>query len=48
MKDLVVKAPAKINLSLEFLLKRADGFHELVTLVVPLTELYDELVFRPA
>ena len=48
MKDLVVKAPAKINLSLEILQKRADGFHELVTLMVPLKELYDELVFRPA
>jgi 4-diphosphocytidyl-2-C-methyl-D-erythritol kinase len=35
-------APAKINLSLRILHKRADGFHELQTLMVPLS-LADEL-----
>ncbi|MBS0660870.1 MAG: 4-(cytidine 5'-diphospho)-2-C-methyl-D-erythritol kinase [Verrucomicrobia bacterium] len=39
-------APAKINLSLRVLRKRADGFHELETLMAPLT-LADELTFLP-
>ena len=33
--DLVVEAPAKINLSLEILGKRPDGYHELRSVVVP-------------
>ena len=40
-------APAKINLSLRVLGKRADGFHEIETLMVPLT-LADEVTARPA
>lgn len=39
---IVIKAPAKVNLSLKILGKRPDGFHELETLMVPL-ELADEI-----
>jgi len=41
-----VLAPAKINLFLEVLARRADGFHELETLIVAIG-LYDSLVFAP-
>lgn len=39
-----VWAPAKLNLFLEVLAKRADGFHEIETLMVPIN-LYDTLYF---
>jgi 4-diphosphocytidyl-2-C-methyl-D-erythritol kinase len=39
-------APAKINLSLKVLGRRADGFHEIDTLMAPIS-LYDELVVEP-
>jgi len=41
----VVWAPAKVNLYLEVLGKRADGYHEVETLMVPVS-LYDTLVFK--
>jgi 4-diphosphocytidyl-2-C-methyl-D-erythritol kinase len=41
---LEVLAPAKLNLFLEVLGKRSDGFHEIETLMVPIA-LYDTLVF---
>lgn len=41
-----ILAPAKLNLYLEVLGPRADGFHELETLMVPV-RVYDELVYRP-
>jgi len=40
-------APAKVNLSLKVLGKRDDGFHELETLMAPLS-LADELCFKKA
>jgi 4-diphosphocytidyl-2-C-methyl-D-erythritol kinase len=42
---LTIKAPAKVNLHLEVLGKRADGYHEIETLMVSVS-LYDTLVFR--
>src|SRR5207248_4037878 len=42
---LVVRAPAKVNLFLEVLGKRPDGYHEIATLMVAV-RLYDTLVFR--
>jgi 4-diphosphocytidyl-2-C-methyl-D-erythritol kinase len=41
-----VAAPAKLNLYLEVLGKRSDGFHELETLMVPV-RLYDTLRWTP-
>src|SRR5437764_14631668 len=37
-----VLAPAKINLSLKILGERSDGFHEIETLITPIS-LYDEI-----
>jgi 4-diphosphocytidyl-2-C-methyl-D-erythritol kinase len=42
--DVVVWAPAKVNLFLEVLAKRADGYHEIATLLVAV-RLFDKLVF---
>ena len=39
-------APAKINLSFKILRRRADGFHEIDTLMVPIS-LCDELTIEP-
>ena len=41
----VVRAPAKVNLFLEVLGKRSDGFHEIATLMVAI-RLMDTLVFK--
>src|SRR6266550_1685483 len=40
--DMQILAPAKINLSLKILGRRNDGFHELDTLIAPIS-LYDEI-----
>ena len=40
-------APAKINLTLEILARRADGFHALRSVMVPIA-LADELAFAPS
>ena len=43
--DIVIQAPAKLNLFFEVLGKRADGFHEIETLMVPIG-LYDSVFFK--
>ncbi len=48
MTPLTLDAPAKLNLSLRILAKRADGFHDLDTLMVKLPQLADRLHFSPA
>jgi 4-diphosphocytidyl-2-C-methyl-D-erythritol kinase len=48
MNPLTLHAPAKLNLSLRVLGKRADGFHEIDTLMVKLPGLADTLEFTPA
>src|SRR2546423_8761118 len=42
MNAMQVLAPAKINLSLRVLGKRDDGFHEIETLIAPIS-LYDKI-----
>jgi 4-diphosphocytidyl-2-C-methyl-D-erythritol kinase len=42
---MVVQAPAKLNLFFEVLGKRADGYHEVETLMCPV-DLYDTIGFR--
>jgi len=41
-----VQTPAKLNLVLDILAKRADGYHEIETLIVAL-DLYDTLILQP-
>jgi 4-diphosphocytidyl-2-C-methyl-D-erythritol kinase len=43
--DLVIQAPAKLNLFFEVLAKRSDGFHEIETLMCPIG-LFDTLHFQ--
>lgn len=42
-KIIRLKAPAKLNLWLKILGRRADGYHDLDTLMCPVS-LYDELI----
>jgi 4-diphosphocytidyl-2-C-methyl-D-erythritol kinase len=42
---IVLHAPAKLNLFFEVLAKRADGYHEIESLMCPI-DLYDTLYFR--
>jgi 4-diphosphocytidyl-2-C-methyl-D-erythritol kinase len=44
---LIVRAPAKVNLFLEVLAKRQDGYHEIATLMAAV-RLYDQLTFERA
>ena len=43
--EIVVQAPAKLNLFFEVLARRDDGYHEIETLMCPI-DLYDTLYFR--
>lgn len=47
MEELVVESPAKINLGLNVVRKRADGFHDLETIFIPLM-LSDIITFQKA
>ncbi len=42
---IVVRAPAKVNLFLEILSKRTDGYHEIATLMVAI-RLMDTLILQ--
>lgn len=48
MKFMDVKAFAKINIGLNILSKRTDGYHDLSTLFYPIVDLYDTLHFEKA
>lgn len=41
-----VKSPAKVNLGLNIVSKREDGFHNLKTIFYPIIDLYDEITFK--
>ena len=47
MKAIHVRCPAKVNLTLEIIGKRPDGYHELRT-IFQAVSLYDELIVAPA
>ncbi|MGQ9463741.1 MAG: 4-(cytidine 5'-diphospho)-2-C-methyl-D-erythritol kinase [Candidatus Fervidibacter sp.] len=46
MGDLVVRCAAKVNLCLEIVKKRTDGYHDLRSLMTAIS-VWDELVFEP-
>ncbi|MBI1939521.1 MAG: 4-(cytidine 5'-diphospho)-2-C-methyl-D-erythritol kinase [Ignavibacteriales bacterium] len=46
MRFIEIKAPAKINIGLFILSKRADGYHNLLTLFYPIHDLFDLLTFE--
>lgn len=48
MNYIEIKAPAKINIGLNILSKRMDGYHNLSTLFYPIYDLHDILMFEPA
>ena len=48
MERLIIKAPAKINLGLNIISKRNDGFHNLETIFYPIEDLFDILTFEKA
>jgi 4-diphosphocytidyl-2-C-methyl-D-erythritol kinase len=43
MKYIEIKAPAKINIGLDIIAKRSDGFHDIHTLFYPIMDLFDIL-----
>ena len=45
MEELKLRAPAKLNLHLEVVKKRRDGFHDLSSLFT-LIELFDDITLR--
>jgi 4-diphosphocytidyl-2-C-methyl-D-erythritol kinase len=44
--EVVIQTPAKLNLSFEVLARRTDGYHEIESLMCPIS-LYDTLSFAP-
>lgn len=47
MTSVLVLTPAKINLGLEIIRRREDGYHEIATILQSVS-VFDRLVFRPA
>ena len=45
-RQIVIDAPAKLNLGLEVIGRRDDGFHEIATIFVAI-DLYDRLTLSP-
>jgi 4-diphosphocytidyl-2-C-methyl-D-erythritol kinase len=45
MEDLIINTPAKINLGLNVIRKRDDGFHDIETIFYPIN-LFDIIIFR--
>ncbi len=48
MERIIIKAPAKINLGLNIISKRNDGFHNLETIFYPINDLFDIITFEKA
>jgi len=48
MKYIEIKAPAKINIGLNIIGERDDGYHNLETFFYPVRDLHDELTFELA
>lgn len=46
MRYIEIKAPAKINIGINVLEKRNDGYHNINTLFYPIYDLYDTLTFE--
>ena len=46
MKYIEIKSPDKINIGLDIVSKRADGYHNLQTIFYPLFELYDVIIIE--
>lgn len=46
MKTLKLKAPAKINLTLEVVKKLPNGYHELRTVMAKIGKIFDEIIIR--
>ncbi len=44
---MIIRANCKINIGLDVLRRREDGFHDLSTVIYPIRELYDELELEP-
>ena len=42
-----LRANCKINIGLDVLRRRADGFHDVSTVMVPVRKLYDRLEIAP-
>ncbi len=44
---MILRANCKINIGLDIIARREDGFHDLETLMVPVAGLYDEITVEP-